>query len=115
MSSNPVTIGDERDTIRSSGIPVLLFFHAPWCVPCVKLEQVINKISIEFRERVNIVSLDMTVDGSRMIANEWGIKSVPTLILFNKGQLVEQISPSKGESGIREALDKVLVDKVFCR
>lgn len=76
--------------VLGSDTPVVVEFGATWCAPCKMLEPVLTQLSQEWGSKARIVKID--VDESSDIAQNYGIMSVPTVILFKKGQAIERFS-----------------------
>lgn len=72
--------------IIKGDIPVLIDFSAEWCQPCKMMPPILKDVSKQLGDKVRILKVD--VDRNQAIARQWGIASVPTLMIFNKGQQV---------------------------
>jgi|TARA_E500000075_G_scaffold37615_1_gene33783 thioredoxin 1 len=78
-----------EDDVIKSDIPVIVDFWAPWCAPCKALAPTLEEISVEQKDKVKIVKIN--VDDHTENAGKFGIRSIPTLLIFNKGELKNQI------------------------
>jgi thioredoxin 1 len=74
--------------VLDSETPVLVDFKAVWCGPCRVMKPTIDKLADEYRGRVKVVTLD--IDDGPELAAEYGIRGVPTFILFNEGEVIER-------------------------
>ncbi|HLG02234.1 MAG TPA: thioredoxin [Bacteroidia bacterium] len=70
----------------NSQVPTMVDFYADWCGPCKAMEPVIEKLKHEVGEKANILKVD--VDKNPQAASAFGVRSIPTLILFQKGKVV---------------------------
>jgi thioredoxin 1 len=85
-----VTLTDrnfQREVIESQK-PVLVDFWAPWCGPCQAMGPVIKELAEEFQSRAIVAKVD--VDNNPEIAGRYGIQSIPTLMIFQNGEVVDQ-------------------------
>lgn len=98
------TAGFETEVLQSE-VPVLVDFWAPWCGPCRALAPVIEKLAAEYEGKVSIGKLN--VDDEAAIASKYSIMSIPTLLLFSKGQVVEQIVGLTTIEKIKEKLNNL--------
>ena len=87
MGANTKTVTDatfEDDVLKSTG-PVLVDFWAEWCGPCKMLSPVLEEVAAELQGQVTIAKVN--VDDSPMAPSKYGIRSIPTLMMFKNGQM----------------------------
>lgn len=82
-----VSDGDFEEEVINASQPVLVDFWAEWCGPCRALGPVIESLSQQYGKQAVIAKLD--VDTNQQTAMKYGIRSIPTVLLFNQGQIVE--------------------------
>ena len=86
--------------VLKSDIPVIVDFWAPWCGPCKAIAPILEQISDEQGDKIQIVKVN--VDDNQKYAADFGIRSIPTLLIFNKGELKNQIVGSIPKAEIEE-------------
>ncbi|WP_410524397.1 thioredoxin [Rickettsia australis] len=82
--ANNVTDSSFKKEVLESDLPVLVDFWAEWCGPCKMLTPIIDEISKELKGKVKV--LKMNIDENPNISSEYGIRSIPTIMLFKNGE-----------------------------
>lgn len=85
---------------------VLVDFWAAWCMPCKIIAPIINEIAEEFNEKAFVGKLN--VDENQKTAQAFGIRSIPTLVVFKNGKEVERIMGAKNKAALTQLLNKYL-------
>lgn len=92
-----------QSEVLSSSIPVLVDFYADWCGPCQMIAPIVDELSGEYEGKVKIVKLN--VDESQDIAMQYGVMSIPTLIMFKGGQEAKRLQGALPKSTLKGELD----------
>ncbi|MFP4187002.1 MAG: thioredoxin [Acholeplasmataceae bacterium] len=91
-----------RSEVLDSDIPVLVDFWADWCGPCHRLTPILEDLALDVAGRAKIAKLD--VDAEEAIADEYRIMSMPTLVVFDKGEIKETIIGLKSKEALKRML-----------
>ena len=107
-SADTVELSDStfQDEVIKSETPVLVDFWASWCGPCRMLAPVVEDIASSYAGRLKVGKVN--VDENQEITMKYGIRSIPTLILFKDGKAVEQIIGAVSKSEIERVLKRAL-------
>jgi len=92
-----------KQDVLESELPVLVDFWAEWCGPCHMIAPIVEQIAQDYQGRLKVGKLN--VDENPQIAAQFGIRGIPTLLLFDKGKPVEQIIGAVPKAQIQTKLD----------
>jgi thioredoxin 1 len=101
-----ISDGEFDAKILKGSLPCLVDFWAPWCGPCKAIAPVIDELAAEFEGKVQIVK--MNVDDNPATPGKYGIRAIPTLILFKGGEVVDQITGAVGKAQLTALLNKAV-------
>ena len=101
-----LTDADFQQEVIQSQTPVLVDFWAAWCPPCRAIAPTIDELADEFAGRVKVAKVD--VDANQQLANTFHIRSIPTLLLFSNGNVVNTFTGVTPKADLAEALDAIL-------
>ncbi|WP_204365970.1 thioredoxin [Haloarcula japonica] len=102
--SEPITVDGKAglsDTATDHDV-VLVDFYADWCGPCQMLEPVVETVTAETAAKVAKID----VDANQKLATEYGVRGVPTLLLFTNGELVERLVGLQDEAQLRSVIEE---------
>jgi len=104
-SENVLQLSDtsfQKDVLESE-VPVLVDFWAEWCGPCRMLAPTIEEIAVEYKGKAKVGKVD--TDSNRNTAIKYSISAIPTIILFNKGQIAKKFVGLTAKKDFKAALD----------
>ena len=95
----------EQEVIKSD-IPVLVDFWAAWCMPCLKIAPIVEELSEEYQGKLKVGKVN--VEDNQTVPRQYGIRSIPTLLIFKDGQVSSQIVGMQPKRNLEEKIREVL-------
>ena len=108
MSANNIVIltaANFEEEVLKSSTPVLVDFWAEWCGPCKMIAPILDELASEYDGKVKVGKVN--IDEHQPIATEYGIRAVPTLLIFKYGEVEEQVVGLRSKRDLKANLDKV--------
>ena len=99
-----VTDSNFEMEVLKSELPVLVDFWAPWCGPCRAIAPVIEELAQEYDGKIKVVK--MNVDENPSTPSRYGIRAIPTLILFKNGEVVSQVTGAVAKGNLKAMIDE---------
>ncbi len=106
-SNNIITLNKENfsQQVLQSPTPVLVDFWAEWCGPCKMIAPVLDELADEYSGKVQIAKVN--IDENQELATEYGVRAIPTLLIFSGGQVTEQIVGLRSKRDLKASFDKL--------
>lgn len=106
--AHPVHVTDEtfEDEVVGSSVPVLVDFWADWCAPCKMIAPIVEELANEYDGKVKFAKLD--VDANPKVASTFGIRSIPTLLIFKDGSPVGQVVGAVPKTVLKSRLEQAI-------
>ncbi|MBI4707293.1 MAG: thioredoxin [Candidatus Omnitrophica bacterium] len=106
MSTLHLTDESFKKEVLESQLPVLVDFWAQWCGPCKMIAPIVDELAKEYSGKIKICKVD--VDSSSKTATHYGVMSIPTIIFFNKGKVVEQMVGALNKAELKRKIEENL-------
>ena len=108
MSTTPQAVTDENFKVEvlECPLPVLVDFWAPWCGPCRMVAPVVDEIAEQYEAQIKVFKLN--TDENPQVASQYGIRSIPTLMIFKGGQRVDMVVGAVPKTTLANTLEKYL-------
>ena len=108
MAENVMEFDDQNfdSDVLEAGMPVLVDFWAVWCGPCKAIAPIVEEVANDYSGKVRVGKID--VDSNNRVAMRYGIRSIPTLLLFSGGEVVDQVIGNVGKESIESMLSKAI-------
>ena len=106
MALTTITDDNFEDEVLNSDLPVLIDFWAIWCGPCKMIAPIVEELSTEYDGKAKIGKLD--VDSNQQTSIKYGVRSIPTLLIFKGGELVETIIGAVPKAKVVEKLESFI-------
>ena len=97
---------DFKSQVLDSDVPALVDFYTTWCGPCKILAPIVEEIAKDYDGKLKVAKVN--VEEAASVATKYSIMSVPTIIIFKKGQVVEQISGVVSKSVLKKKVDAII-------
>ncbi len=95
--------------VLQSDLPTMIDFWAAWCGPCRMVSPIVEELAEQYTGKIKVCKVD--VDVNQLTATRYNIMSIPTLLFFNNGQVVEQIVGVRSKSDIQKAVENAIAMK----
>ena len=97
---------DFKKEVVESDVPVLVDFWAPWCGPCRTIAPIIDEVAKEYHSRMKVCKIN--VDESPRVATKYGVMSIPTIIFFKDGKVMEQLVGALNKTDLKSKIENNL-------
>ena len=106
-AANLVTLTQDNFSteVLNSTVPVLVDFWAEWCGPCKMIAPILDELATEYDGKVKVGKVN--IDDHQNLAAQFGIRAIPTLLIFKGGQVAEQVVGLKSKRDLKASLDRV--------
>jgi thioredoxin 1 len=106
LNTLEITDANFDETVLKSDQPVLVDFWAEWCGPCKALSPLIDELAKDYQGKARVGKVD--TDANRQVSVRFSVSAIPTVILFNNGEIVEKFVGLRGKKDFQAALERVV-------
>jgi len=107
MATLHLTDANFKKEVLESSLPCLVDFWAEWCGPCRRVGPIVEELAGEYEGKIKIAKLN--IDEGQKTASTYGVMSIPTLMFFKDGKVVEQIVGTVGKPELKEKIEENLI------
>ena len=106
--TEPITVSDDNfdQMVLQAKTPVLVDFWAPWCRPCMMVSPILDELAKEYSGRATVARVD--VDQNPKTASRYNVMSIPTLLIFDKGEPISHTVGFRPKDELKQTLDEVV-------
>jgi len=110
MTATVVVVGDTdfQHQVLESQDPVIVDFHADWCAACKRIDPLLKEVEEQLETHVKCVKVDIGVDKNDALPMQYAVSKLPTLLMFCKGQVVEEISNLTSPQTIARQIQRIM-------
>ena len=100
-----ITITEFEELLKSNK-PIVLDFYADWCAPCKAISPIINELSEQFKDTVNINKVN--IDDSPDLASKFGVRNIPTVLFIKNGEVIDKQVGATSKKNYEDKINKLL-------
>lgn len=101
-----ITDANFEQEVLKSDLPVLVDFWAPWCAPCRIVSPIVEELAKEYAGKLKVLKLN--VDDNPKTASKYGIMSIPSLLIFKKGEVAKTMIGAAGKENLKKGIEEIL-------
>lgn len=98
-----------KKEVLENNIPIIVDMYASWCSPCHMIVPILEKLQKEYEGKIEIVKVN--IDNNNALAEQYGVLSIPTLIVFKNGKQFEKIIGAQGEMRFKNLIEAAIVSQ----